>query len=102
MSKSCQQCEGTGVHRNPRHFFYAVALMASGALVFLQWPPIPSLIGCFERAAVALGLREEVGTMAIWLVAGVPAIFGIAFLYLWFSHDTCPQCGGTGRPTHSP
>ncbi|MFH1417369.1 MAG: hypothetical protein ABII12_03675 [Planctomycetota bacterium] len=101
MSKACRECNGTGVHRNARHFFYAVALMASGALVFLQWPPIPTVIGWFERAAAAVGLKAEIGTIVIWLLAGVPAIFGVAFLYLWFSQDTCPQCGGSGQSTRT-
>ncbi len=71
--------------------------MASGFLVFFQWPPIPSLISLVERTAEVLGLTREVGTVAIWTLAALPAIFGVSFLYVWLSGDTCPECWGRGR-----
>lgn len=83
--------------RNPKHFFYAISLMASGFLVFFQWPPIPSLISLVERCAEVVGLTSEVGTVAIWALAALPAIFGVSFLYIWLAGDTCPECMGRGK-----
>lgn len=95
--RNCPTCGGRGLRRNPKHFFWGVSLIASGMLVFFQWPPIPDLIAAFENFAVYVGLRADVGTVAIWTLAGVPSVFGLAFLYSWSARDTCPECGGTGR-----
>ena len=94
---ACPHCEGTGTSRNPKHFFYGVSLIASGILVFFQWPPIPSLVGMIEAFARASGLPGWAGTTSIWVLASIPAILGIGFIYSWLSKDTCPACNGSCR-----
>jgi hypothetical protein len=94
---ACARCGGAGRRRQPKHFFYAISLMASGVLVFLQFPPVPWLIAMVEDAAEAVGLTSSVGTVAIWTLSGLPAIFGIAFFYAWLTRDTCTACGGSGK-----
>ncbi len=92
--ESCALCHGQGTYRNGKHFFYAISLSASAAIMFLQWPPSPKLFAAVSNLCERLGLSDRLGDASIWVITAIPAIFGVAFFYAWMRFDSCPRCKG--------
>ncbi|MFQ5411292.1 MAG: hypothetical protein ACE5EC_03315 [Phycisphaerae bacterium] len=92
----CPRCDGSGICRNGRFFFYAISLIGSAAIMFLQWPPTPALFEALHRLCWSIGLPDWIGSATIWMLTAVPAILGISFFYLWLHRDICPTCEGRG------
>lgn len=93
----CPTCNGTGLSRNSKHFFYGISLVAAGMMCFFQWPPAPSLFKAIWQTTTVLGLSPWTGSALIWGLTGIPPLFGLGFLYSFFTQDTCPVCRGHGK-----
>ncbi|MBN2563545.1 MAG: hypothetical protein JXQ75_21710 [Phycisphaerae bacterium] len=96
---TCPKCDGTGVYRNARHFFYGICLIASGIMCFFHWPPTPGLFAAVGDFGMRLGMPAWVTSVGIWVLTGLPPVFGVAFIYAWFAQDTCPACLGRRKAT---
>lgn len=83
--------------RNAKHFFYGISLVAAGMICFFQWPPAPSLFKAIWHTTTALGLPLWTGSALIWILTGIPPVFGLGFLYSFLTQDTCPNCRGHGK-----
>ena len=97
----CPTCNGSGVHRDGRFFFYSVSLLACANIMFFEWPPTPGLFQLLGQICWSVGLPEWIGSLFVWLLTAVPAVFGIAFFYMWLRQDACPSCRGRTKPQMS-
>lgn len=98
----CPRCRGKGLGRNPKHFFYGICLIASGALAFFHWPPAPELFAFIRELFQTLNLSPWFGNTIIWLVTGIPPILGLVFMYAWMNPEICPCQRGRQNAVAAP
>ncbi len=88
----CPRCDGTGVSRDAKQFFYGICLIAAGFIAFFQWPPVPAVFTYLEQLSSAVGLPDWLGSVVMWSLTCVPPLLGVILIGAWLRPGVCTYC----------